>query len=487
VAGAAGAGPVFPLRASDNGRYLVDRDGVPFRLNTEAAWFLSTQASASDVDTYLDDRRGRGFTACIVMAMVHQGGYLGFPNMPARQMANAPKNLAGHGPFTTPGDFSTVNDAYWQHIDHIVTAARDRGMAVLLAYAYLGYEGGSQGWWGEINEPRNDRTVMFDFGRTLATRYPAHPNVIWYTAGDFAPPPGSEGAERVLASVEGIRSVLPDALFAAEMSSPDDLSTDHPDFRGVLDLESFYGYGPGAGGAVYETARRAWAARSPKPGAPAGAPPVAKPAFVGEPPYEGTAVGGSGARTDIRRAQWYAVLGGGTAGQNFGTSGVWNWITRPDADCECTDFRTALDSPGTRDMQHQFALYDQLPWFDLVPAGTEPGFAGRQLVTQGQGDGIDHIAAAVTADHRWLLAYVPPGRGARTFGVDLAALDDPARGGPGRSGAVRGGAVRARWYDPSAGTFAAAGAGSASAGSHRFGTPGDNASGESDWVLVLDV
>jgi Protein of unknown function (DUF4038)/Putative collagen-binding domain of a collagenase len=450
----------FPLRVSPNGRYLVGQDGVPFRLNCEAAWFLSTQARPEDVADYLDDRRARGFTALIVMAIVHQDGYVSASlNMPPGCLANAPNHLvSGEGPFRTPGHFATMNDAYWVHVDHIVRAAAERGMVVLLAYVYLGYQGGDQGWWAEVNQPWNGEEVLYGYGRALATRYAADPNIIWYTCGDYSPPPGSTGSRRVRASIDGIRSVLPDALFAAELAAPDELTIDNPDYAD-LDIDSFYGWGPGGDHTVYETANRAWA------GVPA------RPAFVGEPPYEGIPdVGSTGDHVDIRRIGYYAVLGGGTAGQSVGSSGILNVL--PAALPGFADFRTAFGSPGTIDTQHQFALYGSLPWWELVPSGTAPGFFGTDLVASGQRPALEHIAAAGTADRGWLLAYVPPGAGPRTFGIDMSALRAPAR---------------ARWFNPATGGYVDIAAALPNEGVREFGTPGDNGTGTFDWVLVLDV
>jgi hypothetical protein len=414
----------FPLRVSGNGRYLVDQSGRPFRLNAEAAWFFSTHASTEDVERYLDDRRRRGFTALVVMAMVHPGGYDSFPGLPPGHMATVPRNVhTGEGPLATPGDFRVLNEPYWRHVDFIIREAGERGMAVLLAYTYLGYQGGAEGWWDDVNQPHNDADVMFDFGRTLAQRYRSDPNIIWYPCGDYAPPAGSEGARRVLVSIAGIRDVLPDALFAAELNAPDDVVADHPEFAAVLDMESFYGFGPGENGEVYRTARRAWDASPPKP------------SFVCEPPYEGTPIGSTGSRTDIRRAEWYSVLGGGTAGQNFGTHGVWNVI--PEL------FVDALDSPGTNDLQHQFALFASMPWWELEPLG-------------GPGDALRHVAVAGTPDGAWLVAYVPPG-------VRECALD------------IREATV-ARWFNPTSGQYVDA---------PTLTTPGDNGTGEDDWVLVV--
>ena len=48
------------------------------------------------------------------------------------------------------------------------------------------------------------------------------------------------------------------------------------------------------------------------------------------------------------------------------------------------------------------------------------------------------------------------------------------------------GATTAQWYDPTTGTFTAiAGSPFADTGSQQFSTPGNNAAGDSDWVLLL--
>jgi Protein of unknown function (DUF4038)/Putative collagen-binding domain of a collagenase len=355
--------------------------------------------------------------------------------------------VSGAVPLTTPGDFRTFHDAYWRNVADLVRTAGDRGMAVLLAYNYLGYGGyggaESQGWWTEINRPENADPVMYEFGRRLVRTLEAT-NVVWYPYGDFNPPEG-EGSRRVLRSIEGIRAADPHALFAAELAPPDDLPAANAAANAVLDVNAFYGNGPDNNGAVYETARAAWDDRS------RGSMP--RPAWVCEPPYEGTTIGGPGTREAVRTTQWYSALGGGTAGQTFGTLDIY-----------CFDpqrWRRSLASPGSRDMAVQFAFYDSLAWHRLVPSGVDR--YGVEIVTAGQGTGLDHIAAAGTDDGTRLVAYVPPGSGQRTFTVDLGLLR-PRR--------------TVRWVDPTTGESRAVDGNPAT-----VTTPGANASGVTDWVL----
>jgi Protein of unknown function (DUF4038)/Putative collagen-binding domain of a collagenase len=451
--GYAAAAAEFPLRVAAGGRHLVDDRGRPWRIQADAAWLMSALATPDEVDRYLETRRAQGFNAFYLHAMVHPGGYEAAPNAPA--------NAQGDPPFAAPGDFSTAgaspaSERYWQWIDSIIDKAAAHGMVVMLAYTYLGFDGGDQGWYREVME-QPDRKALFDWGRWLGTRYKGQPNIVWLGLGDFTPPPGSEGAARARAIARGIQAAGATQLFMAEPSSPDEIPGQVPGFGRVVDVNSFYGYGPDGEGNVYETAERAWDL-SPR-----------KPAWMQEGTYEYEDNTGNFTREpwETRRGRYWSVLGGGTAGDGFGSRDVWQW----------QDFPAALTSPGADYSAYAFDLFASLPWWQLRPSGTDPGFAGTTLVTQGRGlwGGSDYITSALTDDHEWLLAYVPvTHQGARRFQVDMGAL---------------GGPVRARWFDPSAGTYLAISDGYAfpNEGTRRFTTPGLRNDGTDDWLLVLDA
>ena len=75
----------------------------------------------------------------------------------------------------------------------------------MLAYTYLGFRGGDQGWYAEVLAQR-DRQTLYDWGKWLGSRYRDASNVIWFGLGDFAPPDGSEGAARARAIADGIKA-----------------------------------------------------------------------------------------------------------------------------------------------------------------------------------------------------------------------------------------------------------------------------------------
>jgi hypothetical protein len=442
----------YPLTVSDDGRYVVDQHGRPWRVQADAGWLMSSEATPDEIDEYLSTRSAQGFNAFYLMAAVHPGGY--------DAASHAPNNAEGDPPFESPGDFSTAgasraSERYWAWIDSIVEKARLHGMVVMLAYTYLGWEGGDQGWYHEVLDQPSDR-ALFDWGRWLGNRFKDAPNIMWLGLGDYTPPTGSEGVARARVIAEGIKAAGARQLFVAEPSGPDQIAGEVPGFGSVVDLNSFYGYGRQGRGAVYETSDRAWR-RMPR-----------KPAWMQEGTYEYENNSGhfSGEPWETRRGRFWSVLAGGTAGDGFGSRDVWQVKNLP----------SSLSSPGADYSSAAFDLFDSLPWWELRPSGADPGFAGETLITAGQGTwgGSDYITAAATEDGDWLLAYVPvTGKGARTFDVDLGTLAGP---------------VRARWFDPATGNYLAIGDGyePANGRTQSFTTPGTRGDGTDDWVLVLD-
>jgi hypothetical protein len=182
--------------------------------------------------------------------------------------------------------------------------------------------------------------------------------------------------------------------------------------------------------------------------------------------YENNSGHFSGEPWDTRRARYWSVLAGGTAGDGFGNRDVWRW----------RNLAGALATPGSAYSELAFGLFATMPWWLLEPSGTDAGFAGADLVPLGSGTygGLDYITSARTSDHRWLLAYVPVTRaGRRTFTVTLEGM---------ASG------IWARWFDPTTGVYLSARPGPlAPHGRHAFTTPGARADGTDDWVLVLDT
>ena len=164
---------VFPLRTADNGRFLIDQKGEPFLVVGDTAWSLIAQLSDEDIDRYLDDRQRRGFNSIIVNLIEH------------RFSSNPPMTRAGLPPFAKTGDFSMPNPAYFDFAHKVVEKANDRRIVVWLFPTYLGYGGGDDGFFREMQE--SGRESLRSYGRFVGKRFKDLPNIVWVMGGDFTP------------------------------------------------------------------------------------------------------------------------------------------------------------------------------------------------------------------------------------------------------------------------------------------------------------
>jgi hypothetical protein len=431
--GGTGAGAwVYPLKLAPGQRHLVDQNGQPFLLIGDAAWSLLVSLSDADAKTYLADRAAKGFDAVLVNLIEHKFA------------PSAPANAAGDLPFTgklSGGalDFSTPNEAYFAHVDQVLNDAAARGIVVLLAAAYLGHDGGDEGWYTQMQA--NGASRLRTYGTYVGQRYKAFPNIVWVAGGDDNP------------SDKSLTTAVESAIAAAD---PNHLHTAHAD-NGTAALDEWGGsswltvnnvYGsPGNGQLVYTMAlaqygRSNW-----------------QPFFLIESTYEHSPFYSAPAAL-IRQQAYEAVLNGGF-GEVYGNEWVWPFGAVGE-DGSAHAWMPALQSQGAQDQTRLAGLLGARDWPALQP-DSGGSFLG------GAGSGGAHISAALTADGRLAIAYTPGG----ALSLAMSKLAAPAS---------------ARWYDPTAGSFTpVTGSPFANSGSHTFMTPGKNAAGDADWVLVLEA
>jgi hypothetical protein len=136
-----------------------------------------------------------------------------------------------------------------------------------------------------------------------------------------------------------------------------------------------------------------------------------------------------------------------------------DWEFRP-------GWQTRLDTRAMAQIARLRRMFSALPWWQLVPA------TGDELVTGGRGTELttdepmdvldnDYATAARTADGRLAVVYLPT---RRTISIRREAV--PA-------------ATRATWVDPTSGARHPVRMASA------FTSPGTNAAGDPDWILLL--
>jgi hypothetical protein len=441
----------YPLKASKNGRFLVDQNDKPFRIQGDSAQSLIANLTYPEAEVYFSDRQAKGFNTININLLEHKFA------------VRAPANRNGAQPFTSPGDFSKPNDSYFAFADSIVDLAGSKGMLVSLAPMYLGVNGGDEGWWSVLTNAVNTQSVCYQFGLYIGNRYKNRKNILWVIAGDYMPPQGSEGEARLLKFFEGVKAAGAAQLWAGDWNSGA-ISTDEPAFASSMDLNAVYTYGKvGKSGATYVEARKAFSLSSPRP------------AYLKETGYE-SENWADGDSSSVREYAYRAIFGGCTAGAFFGHRDIWEFATdkwRSGFNFGHAPWQSALNSAGAYDMVRLGQLLDAVPWSDLVPSGLA---GSKNFVTQGGGNygDADYVSAAARSDGKVMLAYVPPtSKSSVTFTVDLGLLN---------------GSPRARWFDLASGKYIEISPASLpNRGAISFTTPGKNAAGATDWVFVLQA
>jgi len=383
----------FPLRVSHDGRRLVDSAGKPFLINQASSWGLIQSLSTEDARTYLDQLASRGWNAVMVSIISYD-----------ERMPGDPPAWNGIDPFEKRWDFSTPNDAYFDHADQILKLARERGMLVTLVPSYLGYpEDSTQGWADELLASTNSVEKSRTYGRYLGRRYKSFDNIVWVAGGDNKPAQGSELEQHMLAIVEGIREEDPDHLWTAHWSGKDTgmLASENPTFAPYIDLDGYYAFN-------YElTYDKVLAQYNRRTGLPL---------FHLDMSYE-TEWGGEPA--EIRKRAYDAMLSG-AAGSSFNAGPDWYLFK---------NFRN-MDTPGTRETQHWFKLFSSLPWHELRPD------VDHTAITAGYGERgtASYVCVARTSDYRLVVAYLGEGGSVQ---LDLDRMP--------------GSKVRVTWSDPTTG------------------------------------
>jgi hypothetical protein len=416
------APPSFPLRVAPGGRHLLDAKEKPFLITGDTAWSIIAQLPDAAVTEYLDDRKARGFNT-VLMNLIEFS-----------YASRAPANIYGEQPFTTPGDFSTPNEAYFGRADSVIEKAADRGLLVLLDPAYFGYA--NDGWYDLM--VANGATKIEQYGRYVGQRYSRCANILWVIGGDRTPPDTALGDSLV----RGIQATDPDSLFTAHADSE-------------ASVNEIWGKSPWLALSTVFTYHDVW------PRAVAIYKQAAKPFILIESAYEND---GWNVQTPTRiRTQAYHALLAGAAGQVFGNNPIWHFDGPGccSADQFPSTWRDALRLEGSRSMTVLASVFGRYAWYGLEP-DVDSTFA-----TAGISDGQDRAAAAVARDGAFGIVFIPS---ARTITLDLHRLRGPAN---------------LLWIDPTNGVERRGPTGAS--GTLRIATPGANATSGQDWLLIAQT
>jgi hypothetical protein len=422
-----------PLRVDPTGRYLLDQNGKPFLLTGDSPQALIGDLTESDADRFLSARRAQAFNTLWINILCND--YTG-----CREDGQTWDAIP---PFTAPRDLSTPNEAYFARVDRMLQLVAQYGFVVLLDPIETG------GWLSTMvaNGVEKDRA----YGQYLGKRYGHFTNIIWMSGNDYQEW-GPANDPYVSAVAQGIRDTDPSALQTVQLNYTVSGSLDDPAWAPLIDLNATYTYEPTYVQVLKDYSRDNFL-----------------PTFLVEASYEDEQLGPAtlGTPKQLRKQEYWSLLSG-AVGQLFGNHETWQFhCLRRDIDGNCVGgWPEHLESIGATQMVNLVALFSSRPWYELVPD------QDHAFVTSGYGSfgGDDYVTAARTPDGRLAMAYVPS---ARTIMVDLGRLSGP---------------VTARWYDPTNGRFTAIdGSPLANSGNVSLATPGANADGEDDWVLVLEA
>lgn len=359
----------------------------------------------------------------------------------------------GHVPFANNNDFTTTNDDYFNDAEWFIQQANARGMLVFLTPSYLGYGCGDEGWCAEMKA--NGVAKLTQYGRYVGQKFHNDPNIVWLEGGDHTPSTTGNPSEMDLVNAIANGIIAGDGGAHLHTAHWDD-GTSSADVPGLpwLSFDATYWH---AGLHLYTKTLSDFARDK-----------GVRPAFLVETWYENEH---QVSRTQLR-AQMYEPVLSGEMGFFVGNDPIWFFGGNPaDTNPGWTfgdgaypgGWKTALDSPATRDAARAARIFRSLAWQNLVPD------ASHRIVTAGGTDGSDRCALlASNADNSLAVAYFTANV---SVTLDMSKFPAP---------------MKASWLDPTAeSTTPVAGEPFANSGSKTFTPPGNNSSGGADWVLLL--
>lgn len=444
------------LRVSDDGRHLMRAaTAEPFLWIGDTAWELFHRLDQEESLHYLDRRASQGFSVIQAVALAESDG-LRTPN------------AYGDLPFLDC-DPTRPNEHYFAHVDFIIRAANERGLIIALLPTWADKVPNKAGGTGPVVF---DVTNAERYGNFLGRRY-RDAGIVWMLGGDRGiDTPAVLEIWRALA--RGIR----------EQDGGRHPMTFHP--RGDassawwvhnepwLDFNTFQSGHSGRHLPVHRFADEL-TLMQPR-----------KPFLDAEPPYEDIPIcfwkylklptapqmldkdGYLADRTYFHdgfftdydvRVHAYRNLLSGSCGYTYGNNAVWQmWRPGLPAAIPCLhDWRTALERPGAGQMRHLRTLFTKFQINELTH--------DQSLIFGPNGEGPDHLRAAISSDRSFALVYAARARPLMIVTHKLAYFP-----------------ISAAWFDPRTGRMISVRR-LVKGGHDAFVPP--TLDPELDWVLIL--
>jgi hypothetical protein len=423
----------FPLKFSNNKRYLVDKNNKPFLVKEFSAWAIIQALSENEEAAFLDSLKEKGFNTVITGIIC---------NAPS-QMTGNPPFWQGISPFNVQWDFSTPNLKYFEHADRFFKMAEEKNFFVMVLPCYMGYTGdASQGWWNELLNSKNDTLKMHKYGEFLGKRYQNTKNIMWIAGGDNNCDGDLFAYENNL--IAGIKTFDKNHYWSAhfDMNKGSVWSSDNKAFSNKIDIDGEYVWtesvlferGPQYKCELTQYHKKKMIIQLDQSYE------HDVPHFADNENYEW-----------IRRKMYDGLLSG-CAGTSFSSGDINN---------QCYSFKNwqpLMNTEGMMYVNNCFKLFEKLPWYKLIPDET------NNTITKGRENfgSKNYICAAKANDSSVYVMYIAKGG---EYELNMKAMCNKP--------------MRMNWYNPRTGANIKIGTAEVR---ERYAMVPPS---EEDWVLVF--
>jgi len=369
------------LKVSDNQRYLVHENGVPFFWLGDTGWLASSRLNRENMDYYFSACSRNGFNV-VQVSVLHGIPFFNVYGKMALPFGFDFKKI------DIPGEYG-----YWNHVDYMVDAAARRGIYIGIVCT----------WGGNVKSGLMSEQDAIKYSTFLANRYKDKPNIIWIIGGDTR---GDVKTEVWLAMAKTIRSIDSGHLMTYHPLGRTN-SADWFNNESWLDLNMFqsghrrYGQstGDGANSITKNTEEDNWRfvertyALTPK-----------KPILDGEPSYEDIPAGlhdlteRHWQAEDVRRYAYWSVFAG-SCGHTYGHNSIMQMLSpgvNP-AYGATKYWYQALEDPGFGQMKYLKNLMMALPFTTGEP--------DQSIIVGDAGQKYDRLIATRGKDYALIYTY----------------------------------------------------------------------------------
>jgi hypothetical protein len=380
-----------PVKVTDHGRALAHEDGTPFFWMADVAWNAPATSKAADWKAYLKERARQNFTAI--------------------QWSAAPWSNSLSPDHTDFAAFSgrdkiSINPEYFKQLDGRMDEINAAGLLAapaLLGISHSNKEPNHPDIHSDLNLPEDQAILL---ARYMVARWGAN-SVLWILDGNGADPTSSASrCQHIGRATFGDRAHAPIAVLIGTSQAL--LSEKWMD---IIGCEIQVGTNDASLNECFSGPQaRFWTNQPTRPVINLGP-------MLERAPFD--AADKQDAAFVIRRAMYWSLLSGPTAGVTYGNQATLDWFanastgTNQSGHAIPQTWKTTLSAPAAEQMAHLVKFFMSIQYSHLRPAqdmlATNPGLTETRR----------HIAAARTQEGDLAVIYVPEDRSIQIRFKDL--------------------------------------------------------------------